>query len=83
MMADKVRPFSSGTQFADWTSRNCDRCSKGASPTLEPDQWPTCEIEGALVAGYVGDGTITAEIAKRMALEPLALTWECGEFEDE
>lgn len=80
----KVYIFSNGTQFADWTDRNCDRCKKGASVILEPHEWPTCEIEYAIGVAYIGSGKIDEEIAKRAGVSEETkgcYTWECNEYE--
>jgi hypothetical protein len=75
-----IRPFANGSQFADWTGCNCDRCTKGAH-LLGPDDWPTCEIELALGEAYLGDGKVTADIARRMGQTEHEgrYVWPCGE----
>ncbi len=75
-----TRPFSNGTQFQDWQASNCDRCTEGAGVCLEPGQWPTCEIEAALVEAACTDGKVTAEIAKRAGVcdeTRLSYVWMC------
>ena len=81
-MEPGVRPFSNGTQFADWTGWNCDLCRKGENPDAIPD----CDIALALGEGYWGDGTVTPEIARRMGYyeahaegEYPAYNWRCPE----
>lgn len=74
------RPFYSGTQFGDWTEANCLRCTKGADPTSS--KWPDCDIEAALVESYIGDGTVSDDIAARMGItEEIRgrYTWPCSE----
>lgn len=78
-----VRPFSCGTQFGDWSESNCRRCKKNCDlvPVGEP---PPCDIEAALLAAYVGDGMVTAEIARRMGMTEEnegCYVWPCGEWE--
>lgn len=75
-----IQPFYCGSQYADWTSNNCDRCTKGAN-LLRSDALPTCEIELALLDAYIGDGEVSADIAQRMGYtdDGLAYTWPCGE----
>lgn len=80
-MTERIRPFSNGTQYGDWTSVNCERCAKGANYTVGPDEWPGCEIEAALIEGYIGDGTVSSEIAERMHYQPGKYVWQCGEVE--
>ena len=75
-----MRPFSSGGQFGDWTSSNCDRCTKGAH-RLEPTAMPDCPLELALGEAYIGDGNITDEIAERMGCDPGLYGWQCTEWE--
>lgn len=59
---NKVSPFYCGTQYADWTGSNCNRCKKAAP--LYGDS--TCEIELALHIALMSDGEVTQEIADRM-----------------
>ena len=81
MDKNRVRPFYCGGQFSDWTSTNCDRCTKG-SHLQSPDEWPRCPLEAALTEAYVGDGTIDQDIATRIGYVPLAsYNWPCAEFE--
>jgi len=74
----KIRPFSNGSQYADWTERNCVRCGK-----WDPDKAGDCEIDLALGLGYLGDGLISAEIADRMGLleNRRSYTWDCPEIQ--
>lgn len=61
MTALRVRPFSNGSEYRDWTERNCrDGC---LFFDAEP---PKCELEFALGLAYFGDGTIAPEIARRL-----------------
>lgn len=82
MNQQRVRPFFSGSQYGDWTSGNCDRCTKGAH-RLGPDALPTCEIELALGEAYFGDGKVDADIAQRMGVTTSGVTygWPCSEVE--
>lgn len=80
---ERVRPFSCGTQYADWQESNCERCAKGVDWDAPfPDS--KCDLERALSRASVGDGTISADVARRIAL-PLAApgpyVWPCGELE--
>lgn len=74
----KVRPFDSGSQFTDWIGCNCMRCAKYnfANPQ-------NCEIDYALGLGYLGDGLVTDEIARRMGYTDNKgrYVWMCGEVE--
>lgn len=77
---ERVRPFSSGSQFADWSGCNCDRCDKGVH-SLGPEAWPTCEIEIALYNAYGDDGSVPADIANRMGHTEHKgeYVWPCNE----
>jgi hypothetical protein len=76
----KHRPFSTGSQFADWTSRNCDSCKKGYDKKRSKFK---CDYEFALGFSYVGDGMITEEIARAIGYldnfneEEECYIWEC------
>jgi hypothetical protein len=74
-----VRPFSCGSQAADWMARNCQRCAL-SSPDIAGD----CEIEAAIGTACFGDGTVSAEIARRMGATEHEghLTWDCPERVD-
>lgn len=91
-MTARVSPFHCGTQFGDWTSRNCDTCTKGIyavtgkdAPTwAEVPEDRRCAIEYALGEAYIGDGTISAEIARRMGYGDdvrQRVPWRCPEVE--
>lgn len=75
--AETVIPFSNGTQYMDWTERNCCRCVKG----WRESQGYKCDLEIALAKASVFHGRITEAIAKRIGLpgNELALTWDCPE----
>ncbi|MHB0967422.1 MAG: hypothetical protein ACYC36_13315 [Bellilinea sp.] len=80
-MTDPARhyPFSSGTQFADWTENNCRRCKRyGTKP--DPEK---CEIDFAFGDAFWGDGSVSEDIAKRMGYldNQRSLVWRCNEFE--
>lgn len=80
MAAEKHYPFSCGTQFLDWTGRNCDVCAKASKG---------CEIEHAIMDAQIGDGSVPESIAERMGYldhspprsDGFHLTWPCKEFE--
>jgi hypothetical protein len=79
-----ARPFSCGSQYGDWRSRNCDRCAKGYD-NQEPQPANgigPCEIDNAVSMAYLDRGTVTPTIAKRMGYtDPCAYSWECPEFQ--
>lgn len=78
----RVRPFHCGTQMADWTCSNCDRCTKQSDPEASFDKM-SCEIERAIGEAYMSDGTVSQEMAKRMGYDgsPTGYVWQCGEWE--
>jgi hypothetical protein len=67
----KARPFYCGTQFADWTARNCDKCTVGKD----------CEIGQACATAFFGDGSFTPAMARRMGWsgDVAEYTWDCPE----
>jgi hypothetical protein len=76
---ERIRPFYCGSQYGDWQDRNCLRCTK-----YNPDEFDgACEIDGALGMGYLTDGMVTAEIARRMGYREASpselpeYTWPC------
>ena len=79
---ETVRPFDNGSQYADWTGSNCDRCTQGVH-RLGPDAWYTCALEEALATACFGDGEITLDIAKRIGMEAdeRRYGWPCTEVE--
>lgn len=83
---EEVRPFSCGSQYGDWRSRNCYRCVKSYENTKpEPkDGMGPCDIDNAVGMAYIGSGSVTPEIAKRMGYSGEnegAYGWDCPERE--
>ena len=79
MSRRRVYPFHCGSQFADWLGRNCDGCVK-----YDPEEATgECEIDEALGVAFLGDGSVSVEIGRRMGAigNELALTWDCPEKE--
>lgn len=79
---ERVRPFSNGSQYSDWSGCNCERCTKGAH-MLGFDALPTCEIELSIGEAYLGDGRVSADIAERMGYtaNTSRYVWPCNEVE--
>lgn len=75
---ERVRLFSNGTQYMDWTCNNCDRCAKQAEPDSSLDE-VACEIERAMIWALLDDGTVDEGIAKRCGYDPDAYSWPCPE----
>jgi len=78
-----IRPFSCGSQYADWEDYNCCQCAKYPPE----DQWQSlagraamCPIALAMGEAYF-TGEIADEIARRAAYPgPGRYNWRCGEF---
>lgn len=78
MEKSRIRPFSNGSQFADWENRNCDRCR--LAPRGEFAQY-RCPIQKALGLAYWDSGDVSQKIADRMGYKPEEnrYTWDCPE----
>lgn len=75
-----VRPFDSGSQYADWQERNCEGCKKFDAAKFKG----RCDIDGAVGAAYFGEGSVSDEIAVRMGYTGPnigAYSWACPERE--
>jgi hypothetical protein len=77
-------PFYCGTQGADWRVANCDNCHmrgfhRGTVGKQE-FEW-RCEIQYAIDGAYMGDGTVSAVIGRRMGCPDnfAAYGWRCPE----
>jgi hypothetical protein len=75
-----LRPFDSGSQYADWQARNCERCRKWNPEEADPAR---CDLDYALGSAYLGDGQVDVEIARRIGRRPgeARYTWDCPERE--
>lgn len=69
-------PFSTGSQYGEWCSRNCDSCKKGFDKKRSKFR---CDYEFALGAAYCGDGQVTEEVAKAIGYldNKECYIWEC------
>ncbi len=76
-MTDRIQIFSTGSQYADWSTSNCHRCTKWSGW----NELPTCDIDMALGEAYILDGTVSQEIATRADYDPEKYNWQCGEVE--
>ncbi len=76
-MGERVTPFSCGSYFRDWKSRNCDRCAL----RWEAGQGWQCDIEAALQYAYMDNGTVTREIGKRLRFDGRWVADDCQERE--
>ena len=77
---DRVRPFSCGSEYADWQWRNCDRCAKRYDDKVLRFR---CDLEEALGSGYIGDGTVGVEFVDRIGRSGFDLAARCREWEGE
>lgn len=82
-MTEAVRPFSNGTQYADWSDSNCARCTKGVHRLNDETAWPTCELEAALLEACFGDGEIPLATAQRIGMRENEgrYVWPCAEVD--
>ncbi len=76
----RIRPFDNGSQYADWTMGNCDRCTKYNFEAESPEE--TCDIEWALSMASADDGTISQDIADRCGYTANkgCYGWQCPEM---
>ena len=63
MSAERIRPFSNGSEYGFFVERNCDRCCKSY---VEGVRKSRCSIEKALNEASFSDGTILRRIYARM-----------------
>jgi hypothetical protein len=81
---ERARPFSNGSQDADWMASNCDHCAKRWHEAT--NDW-RCEIDAHLTLAAFDDGSVPVAIAERMGYrEPAdgeypAYCWMCPEVE--
>ncbi len=75
---DVIKPFSNGTQYLDWQESNCVRCKKFNPDEAKPE---LCNIDFELANAYLGNGSVSNKIAKRMGYDPDKYVWRCGEVE--
>lgn len=79
-MSDKVYIFSSGSQYSDWVSSNCERCTK-----YNKEGVSDCEIETALLCAYFDDGKVAPDIAERAGANEEEnagrYIWQCSEVD--
>lgn len=64
---EKIRPFSSGSEFEDWYTNNCEGCSISTVHN-ETDVF-ICHIEKELINGLFGDGKINKTIAEKVGFK--------------
>ncbi len=78
---ERIRPFSCGSQYVDWTIANCHSCSKAWDGNTDWRNPSRCEIEDRLLLACFNDGMISPEIAKRMGYPENGdeYIWPCPE----
>ena len=72
------RPFYCGSQYSDWVSENCERCSRGYD--YEAGTW-RCELQRALDEAYLDTGEVADEVAERIGYREGLYIWRCAEYE--
>jgi hypothetical protein len=80
-MSDRIRPFSSGTQFLSWVESNCDRCTKAYD---EANQAYRCTIQEAIDRASLIDGDVDEGTAARMGIDESTrarYVWPCPEVD--
>ena len=75
-MAKKYKPFAIGSQYAEWTTKNCGSCKKGYDEKRNKFR---CDYECTLAYAYCDDGQITEEMAKSIGYldNKDCIIWEC------
>ena len=58
-------PWSNGTSWGDWQSRNCDRCP--LSYDNNDETW-RCDLEKSIYYNGMVDGTLPVDIARRLGV---------------
>jgi len=61
-----IRPFSCGTEFADWENHNCAQCANTGQQSMSEGGeyvWGTCELEDALTIACIGSGLVPELLA--------------------
>ena len=61
-MTERVLLFSNATEYDDWVSNNCHKCSKHRPEAEYCDEF-VCNIDHAIVQSAVDDGCVDKEIA--------------------
>ena len=69
-----MRVFSTGSQYADWSNRNCDTCK----------HQDDCNVERRLFEGYLKDGEVSESDARIIGFidNREAYTWDCPEWSE-
>ena len=70
---EPVRPFSCGSEYGDWKLNNCEKCVKFTEK-------PSCILEIELARAYLGNGTLSKEIADRLGVRLDTYKWFCNEL---
>ena len=81
-----MRPFSSGSQYENWSDQNCGECARSNYPDPLPE--PPCPLELALLEACFDDGQVSNDVAERIGAldarpprrEGSLYCWRCKEF---
>jgi hypothetical protein len=60
---ERFRPFSNGSEMADWQEANCATCRLGYD--IDDERY-RCSMQREIDGAYLGDGTIAAATADRI-----------------
>ena len=74
--ADRVRVFSSGSEFGDWQSSNCAQCAFGHQDQ-DADINRDCPLEYGLGVAYLLDGKMSATAARMIGRHPDNESFAC------
>lgn len=79
-MSEKFYPFSNGSQYNDWQDSNCERCKKFDQDQADPSK---CEIDFEIGKAYLGDGSVSKDIANRIGFfdHQRSYVWKCPEVD--
>jgi hypothetical protein len=83
-MSERISPFSCGSQMGDWETKNCANCHlQGYYRDEQRNDWAwRCDIQKAIGESYIGDGTVSEDIARRMGAidNETRYGWRCNEL---
>jgi hypothetical protein len=79
METRRIVPFSNGTQYDDWCTNNCERCTKSS----QYGDGAGCELEDSLLTACFDDGKIDQQTAQRIGMNTDQhedrYVWPCSE----
>ena len=75
----RVRPFSNGTEFDWWTSRNCDKCCRYSNVSTKRNN-AKCKLAFDLDYACATDGMINLNTANKIGYDGTYLNDKCKDF---